>query len=98
MIREKTSANLLTHAAFAGLIWREIQSPETGYYTILTCGKCSGERGATLSRLNTAVFQDTLRETGSAALAIQGLLTTLYSMSHFDHLHQFDVVGPVHLV
>ena len=44
-----------------------------------------------MSRLHAVVFQDTIQDTGSAALAIQTLITSLFSMSYYDHILQFDV-------
>jgi hypothetical protein len=54
--------------------------------------------GPSMSRLHAAVFQDTIQDTGSAAWAIQALITSLFSMSYYDHIFQFDVAAPADLV
>ncbi|KAJ4203416.1 hypothetical protein FSOLCH5_007722 [Fusarium solani] len=51
--------------------------------------------GMTMSRLHAAVFQGVIKDTGSAAWAIQALVTSLFSMSYYDHFFQFDVPAPI---
>jgi len=63
---------------------------------LAACGYC--EAGSiSMSRAHAAVFQDTIRETGSAAWAIQGLLTSLFGMSYYDHVFRFDVSAPANV-
>src|SRR5262249_55491371 len=60
---------------------------------LAACSFCDAT-GARISRAHAVVFQDSIKETGSAAWAIQGLITTLFSMSYYDHVFQFDVSVP----
>ncbi|KAF4958661.1 hypothetical protein FGADI_2209 [Fusarium gaditjirri] len=53
--------------------------------------------GIRLTRLHGEVFKETIKATGSAAWAIQALITSLYSMAYYDYIFQFDIPAPAEL-
>jgi hypothetical protein len=82
-VRKRTVPSSLTVYAMHGL-----DTPESA---VCMCGYCACGSKGQVSRLNAAVFNDIVRETGNPALAVQGLITTLHGMAYYDRLFQFDV-------
>ncbi|TXB97465.1 hypothetical protein FocTR4_00011038 [Fusarium oxysporum f. sp. cubense] len=69
-----------------------------GYLINLFGSDDSGDaNGIRLNRLHGEVFKETIKATGSAAWAIQALVTSLYSMAYYDYIFQFDIPAPADL-
>ncbi|KAH7210627.1 hypothetical protein BKA60DRAFT_639227 [Fusarium oxysporum] len=69
-----------------------------GYLINLFGPDDSGDaNGIRLNRLHGEVFKETIKATGSAAWAIQALVTSLYSMAYYDYIFQFDIPAPADL-
>ncbi|KAH7216292.1 hypothetical protein DER44DRAFT_807266 [Fusarium oxysporum] len=69
-----------------------------GYLIDLFGPDDSGDaNGIRLNRLHGEVFKETIKATGSAAWAIQALVTSLYSMAYYDYIFQFDIPAPADL-
>ncbi|EXL90035.1 hypothetical protein FOIG_16688 [Fusarium odoratissimum NRRL 54006] len=75
----------------------EMNLPDDSGFKYSTADDHIDIRAVTLRRLHAAVFTATIKNTGSAAWAIQALITTLFSMSYYDFITQFSVSAPAEL-
>jgi len=59
--------------------------------TILMCRYRPGDADRFANPLHIAVFNDIVRDTRHPALALQSLYTTLFGMTYYDRLEQFNI-------
>jgi hypothetical protein len=66
--------------------------------TAFLCGYCQPGGKIQTNRLHSAIFNDILQSTKSPALALQTFATTLWGLSYYNSLFQFDTYGPAEVV
>jgi hypothetical protein len=59
--------------------------------TIAMCRCCLGDADRFANHLHVAVFNDIVRDTRHPALALQSLYTTLFGMTYYDRLDQYNI-------
>jgi hypothetical protein len=85
-----------TDPSYALLAIRELEYN----YSMLMCRWCQSNfaTGLRINREQSAVFTDIMRDTNDPALALQAQFTTLFGMSYYDHVYQFDYSAPAIIV